>query len=628
MFDGAAMASVTADRPLPSDDPLLPLYRQALQETPPLRLALPVAAPLTERIADKHDPAMDASVPATAPKEHALIVLASSLAALQVRLQAQHPDAIVRLLPADAEPLQAIANLLSQEKGLTEVHLISHGEPGALVFGDLRVDQAYLSAHASTLTAWKDALAPGADLLLYGCDIGAQGAGSVFLQQLQTTLGVDLAASSDTTGSSAKGADAQLEVVLGQVDSRSVLSAELLDKLGLMLDSVAPTVTSASVALNDRSLQITLTLSESVSASTGLASTRLNIVVGNETLLATLDSNASDAASGKLVYTTNSTSSMAADGFSLGAIELNGANIQDAANNAMVTGTLNAKITEVSVAANNRMAFDSALSGSNTLTKTGAGELILRGTNSQTGDINITAGTLTINNEAQLGATTSKVLIADGACLKITSTLTLNTARAIEITGSGAIEVARGATVTYGGVLASANASSGLVKTGDGTLLLSGTNTYTGATDIRSGVLAVSGSLSDATAVSVARGGVYELRASDTVGSIEGAGDVQSGTASGTVTLTVGGAAGLGVTKTFSGVLADGSAVGKLALTKVGAGTLTLSNNNTYTGATAVNGGTLSLSTPTLATAGAWATATNGYATPSFAMRSFGGLRS
>ncbi len=44
---------------------------------------------------------------------------------------------------------------------------------------------------------------------------------------------------------------------------------------------------------------------------------------------------------------------------------------------------------------------------------------------------------------------------------------------------------------------------------------------------------------------------------------------------------------------TFSGVLADGSGGGKLDLNKGGAGTLTLTNVNTYTGQTTFNSGTI-----------------------------------
>ena len=78
------------------------------------------------------------------------------------------------------------------------------------------------------------------------------------------------------------------------------------------------------------------------------------------------------------------------------------------------------------------------------------------------------------------------------------------------------------------------------------------------------------------------------LSAGTTAGSIEGAGTYFLGSK----TLTVG---SNNLSTTVSGVISDGGAGGGIggSLTKIGAGTLTLTAANTYTGATAVNGGTL-----------------------------------
>ena len=66
---------------------------------------------------------------------------------------------------------------------------------------------------------------------------------------------------------------------------------------------------------------------------------------------------------------------------------------------------------------------------------------------------------------------------------------------------------------------------------------------------------------------------------------------ITNGAASGTSTLTVGNGGGGG---TFNGVILDGPTA-QVALTKVGAGTQTLSGINTYSGPTTISGGTLAL---------------------------------
>ena len=127
---------------------------------------------------------------------------------------------------------------------------------------------------------------------------------------------------------------------------------------------------------------------------------------------------------------------------------------------------------------------------------------------------------------------------------------------------------------TLSGVISGAG---NYIKAGSGTLTLSGANTYTGTTTINAGDLTVSGSLHDSTAVTIASGADYNVNASDTVASIEGAGDIVIASSQ---TLT----AGDGNDKTLSGVI---SGAGNYI--KAGSGTQTLTGNNSYTGSTTIS---------------------------------------
>jgi autotransporter-associated beta strand protein len=133
------------------------------------------------------------------------------------------------------------------------------------------------------------------------------------------------------------------------------------------------------------------------------------------------------------------------------------------------------------------------LAGSVNLTQSGGGTGILSGVNTYTGITTISGGILQISQDANLGAAPGTVVANEitfnGGTLQITSSFTLNSNRGITLTGAGNILVDSGQTLTYAGII---TGSGNLTKLGAGTLALSGTNTYTGITDISAGTIAIS----------------------------------------------------------------------------------------------------------------------------------------
>src|SRR6516164_4517392 len=130
----------------------------------------------------------------------------------------------------------------------------------------------------------------------------------------------------------------------------------------------------------------------------------------------------------------------------------------------------------------------------------------------------------------------------------------------------------------------------GLIKIGTGTLTLSGLNNYTGPTAVNAGTLQAGAvnAFSSVSAFTVASGATLDLAGFDqTIGSLAGAGAVTLGSA----TLTTNGD---GSDTTFSGTIS-----GSGGLVKIGEGTLTLLGNNSYTGGTPLNEGTLAVGSNT-----------------------------
>lgn len=133
-----------------------------------------------------------------------------------------------------------------------------------------------------------------------------------------------------------------------------------------------------------------------------------------------------------------------------------------------------------------------------------------------------------------------------------------------------------------------------LQKSGPGTWVLYGANTYSGDTLVSAGTLRLGNNLAiQNSALNVTGTGALTLAAGITTPALGGLKGGNSLTLTNTVTsLTLN--TGAGITNTFSGALGGGT---NMALIKTGAGTQVFSGTNTYTGDTTVSGGTLSLGT-------------------------------
>ncbi|WP_080176634.1 fibronectin-binding autotransporter adhesin ShdA [Salmonella enterica] len=254
-----------------------------------------------------------------------------------------------------------------------------------------------------------------------------------------------------------------------------------------------------------------------------------------------------------------------------------------AAKDAASLGTGDVTIAENATLALSQGTLDNNVTGGGQIVKSGSDELIVTGDNTYSGGTTITGGTLTADHADSLGTGT----IANNGVLKVGEGDLENT-----LSGSGS-----------------------LVKTGTGELTLSGGNDYSGGTTIIGGTLTADHADSLGTGA-VANSGVLQVGEGELENTLSGSGSlVKTGTgeltlsgdnsysggttiAGGTLTadhadsLGTGAIANSGVLQVGEGEL-ENTLSGSGSLVKTGTGELTLSGDNSYSGATTITDGTL-----------------------------------
>jgi len=222
------------------------------------------------------------------------------------------------------------------------------------------------------------------------------------------------------------------------------------------------------------------------------------------------------------------------------------------------------------------------------LHKTGAGILVLVGTNDYSGGTEIAEGAIHLRDAGAIGTGVIDFSASDYPASQLHLQFTGTVGNDISISGAGGavFSVTPDMFATLSGVISGAGP---LIKMGNGTLILNGLNTYTGDTLVQVGTLVVNGgdAVADTGRVAVSSGATLRVAQSETIDRL----DINNG---GTLSINTGATLTVGAFGGDSQINGNHTTGGGI-LHKLGGGTLTLADNSTRSGNTVVQGGTVSV---------------------------------
>ncbi|HEY8160284.1 MAG TPA: DUF4347 domain-containing protein, partial [Methylobacter sp.] len=272
MFDGAA-AATAADVAAQDVPPTMDQTAQAADAKALLDAAAAYVPPATE------------AAPTSAAAPHEILFVDGRVQDYQAVVAAA-PTAEVVVLDPYRDGVVQIADALQGRTGIDSISIVSHGDAGLLLLGDVGLFNGNMDKYTSELQTIGMALAADGDILLYGCDVGAGSVGHDFIDALAAITGADVAASTNGTGASGLGGDWNLEITTGAIEFAPALDVSQLTNYDYLMhtasvNSVAQLKAAIATGNSDGSADI-ITLTGNITFASAADAVTINVTDGQK----------------------------------------------------------------------------------------------------------------------------------------------------------------------------------------------------------------------------------------------------------------------------------------------------------------------------------------------------------
>lgn len=135
----------------------------------------------------------------------------------------------VLVLDSNTDGLSQITDFVEQFQDVDAIHLLSHGNEFGIQLGSTWLSNDNLGTHSPEIAEWGNYLSADADILFYGCNLGASESGLSLANSVSLLTGADVATSTDVTGHESLGGNWVLESATGSIETNIALSSSVQD---------------------------------------------------------------------------------------------------------------------------------------------------------------------------------------------------------------------------------------------------------------------------------------------------------------------------------------------------------------------------------------------------------------
>jgi filamentous hemagglutinin family protein len=154
------------------------------------------------------------------------VFIDSTVKDYQTLIDGTNGGSSITVINPDQYGIQKVTETLASVTGANSLHIVSEGDVGNFWLGKDFVSTENIANYANELQAWKTALSPAANILLYACNLANGENGAALVQAVKNYTGHEVSASTDLTGSSNLGGNWNLEYQTGKLNTGVVFSSE------------------------------------------------------------------------------------------------------------------------------------------------------------------------------------------------------------------------------------------------------------------------------------------------------------------------------------------------------------------------------------------------------------------